>query len=124
MAPLCDTSAILPNFGVIFRNVEFIILSFEKLIIPRQFGPMTFIPYFLAVSPTSLSSLAPASSTSLKPAETIIAPLIPFLPTSSMTEGVNLLGAATTARSIESGISSTFLYAVRPPTVGFDGVTG
>src|SRR3712207_7038950 len=64
MAPLCDTSAILPYFGVIFRNVEFIMLSFEKLIIPRQFGPITLMSYFLAISPTSLSSLAPASSRS------------------------------------------------------------
>ncbi len=124
MAPLCDTSATTPYFGVIFRKVEFIMLLVDRLIMPRQFGPITRIPYFLAISPTSFSSFAPASSTSLNPAETIIAPLIPFLPTSSITAGVNLLGAATTARSTDSETSRTLLYAFSPPTVGFDGVMG
>ena len=48
-------------FGVIFKNVEFIMLCFERLIMPRQFGPMTLIPYFLAISPTSASSFAPSA---------------------------------------------------------------
>ena len=124
MAPLCDTSAILPAFGVTLRNVEFIMVLGSRFITPRQFGPITSMPYFAAISRSCASRRAPSSSTSLKPAVIMTAPPIPFLPHSSSAWATSVLRMTMTARSILPGASSTLLYAFLPKTVSRVGLMG
>ena len=74
IAPLCDTNAISPDFGVIFKNVEFIIVCGSRFITPRQFGPIIRRLYFFEISFSCCSSFLPSSSTSLNPAVITTAP--------------------------------------------------
>ncbi len=111
IAPLCETSAIFPDFGVTLRKVEFIIVFGSRFMIPRQLGPMTSILYFLAISMTCCSLFAPSSSTSLKPAVMMITPLTFFFPHSSKTGVTSVFLITITARSIGFGTSKTDLYA-------------
>src|SRR6476620_11246557 len=46
IAPLCDTSAIPPYFGVIFRNVAFIILFFSFFSLLLSFLLIYFLLFF------------------------------------------------------------------------------
>src|SRR5574340_1613036 len=124
IAPLWDTSAIPPDFGVTFRKVEFIIVCGARFITPRQFGPMILILYCFAISASFRSSFAPSSLTSLNPAVMTIAPLIFFLPHSSSTAGTTSFFVTITARSISSGTSRTLLYAFLSNIVSRVGLIG
>ena len=76
---------------------------------PMQFGPITRIPYFLALSRILSSKAFPAGPVSLKPADTIITPFTFARPHSSITSGTVFAGVAIITKSTGSGISSTDL---------------
>ena len=96
----------------------------SRFMTPRQFGPMIWILYFLAISLISCSRLAPSSSTSLKPAVMMITPLIFFFPHSSKTGATRVFLITITARSIDFGTSKTVLYAFLEKTVSLEGLIG
>ena len=74
-------------------------------IIPKQFGPIILIFPPCATDNISFSKAIPFSPASLKPAEIIIAPLIPACTQSAIIFGTVGAGVAITARSIFSEIS-------------------
>nr|CCE71174.1 TPA: hypothetical protein PAB1117 [Pyrococcus abyssi GE5] len=108
-APLWLMNAIGPNLGLACLSGGLKLQSkpFSMLVTPKQFGPTTLIPHFLALLTSSSSrSALPAS---LNPADITTTPLTPFSPHSSITSGTNLAGTAITATSTSSGISLTLL---------------
>ena len=108
-APLWLMKATFPKGGLACLSGGLKLQSkpFSRFVTPRQFGPTTLIPHFLALF-TSFSSRS-ALPASLKPAEITMAPLTPFSPHSSITSGTNFAGTAITATSISSGISLMLL---------------
>src|SRR3990170_2910840 len=121
-APDWEKNAIRPFGGIPFANDA---LRFEFVSIsPRQFGPRSLMPRFLAFDRTSFSSLAPSAPVSLKPADIMIAPFIPFLAQSSSTGGINFGGITIIARSIVPSIFSRDGNVLSPRISGALGFTG
>ncbi|MBA7620704.1 hypothetical protein ES703_28058 [subsurface metagenome] len=82
-APLWEMKPILPASGIAGAKLRLSWLS--VLMIPRQLGPWTRIPYFLLISTSCFSRRAPSCPISLNPAEMTTRAFTPFSPHSSAT---------------------------------------
>src|SRR3989337_1398213 len=121
-APDWEKNAIRPFGGIPFANDA---LRFEFVSIsPRQFGPRSLMPRFLAFDRTSFSSLAPSAPVSLNPADIIITAFMPFLAQSSSTGGINFGGITIIARSIVLSIFSRDGDVLSPRSSEALGFTG
>ncbi len=99
-APDCEMKPTRPGLAMPAANVAFI--RSIGFMIPRQFGPMTLMPYRRAASSTCRSSSTPSGPISLKPALMMITPLMPASPHSTTSPGALLAGVTMTARSTGS----------------------
>ena len=106
MAPDWEISARFPIAGMCAEKLA---LRFTPgIMMPRQLGPISRIPYFCAArSAASASDPAPWPS----PALTMITPAAPQRPASSIRPGIAVAGAVTTT---SSGAKASLL---RLPTV-------
>ena len=78
-----------------------------RLTTPKQFGPMSLIPWWRAIRASSRCAATPDAPASAKPAVRMTQTRADLSPRRSTTAGSSAAGTATTARSTPSGSSST-----------------
>ena len=93
------------------------------LAMPRQFGPISRMPWLRTARSSAACASAPAGPASAKPADTTTSPCTPAAAQSSTTPGTASAGTATTARSMFA-VPLRLVTAGRPPTTAADGWTG
>ena len=99
-APDWEMKPTRPGLQMPAANVAFI--RPMGFMMPRQFGPISRMPWRRAASSTRRSSSTPSGPISLNPALMMITPLIPAWPHSSTSPGAVLAGVTMTARSTGS----------------------
>src|SRR5512144_1216350 len=123
-APDCDTNAAAPNGGIEGAKVALSDTAGSAFSTPMQFGPTMRMRWRCTISTSCRSAAAPASPTSLKPAEITTRPRTRLVPHCSATVGTCSAGTTITARSTGSGISRTDGYALIEWTLEALGLTG
>ena len=103
-APLWEINETFPGFGILAEKEAFKDTFSDGLITPRQLGPTTLTPALAHKALIFFSIAAPSPPTSLKPAETITIPLIPFAIQSLTACKAAFGGRIIIARSMGSGI--------------------
>ena len=96
-----------PSAGILRANEALRLTSGLVLMIPRQFGPISAIPYSAHSALSFASRSTPFGPTSRKPAEMTIAPRMPICPHCSSARWHTFAGNTMTARSTSSSISTT-----------------
>ncbi len=104
IAPLCEMNAMEPGRGEMGSKV--VLIPRAGFISPRQFGPMTRIPFLRAAAISSSSRALPAGPVSRNPEERMIASGTCFPPASSMTCGTFGAGMAMTTALTSPGIEA------------------
>ena len=111
MAPDCDISARLPGLGMCAEKLALRLAP--GIMMPRQLGPISLIPYLRAArSIASASDPGPCPS----PAVTITAPAAPSLPASSISPTIVGTGAVITTSSGTNG-NLLKLPTLRTPSI-------